>query len=156
MKALAASHPNNKLLDGRGLPGSHDIPVMYESLTKLRGINEDNSPVSVDLPIYDKSQYEGRGERSTKVQTVTKPIHLVLFEGWMVGYYPIEDSQIEELYSKTATNDAFFKRHNLEHLLEVNHLLSTYAEKIWVLIDAFLILKPLDIKYTFEWRRQVG
>lgn len=80
LTALASNNPNNGLLHGRGLPGTHDLPLGAEVLNALRHINSREGKV-VQLPIYDKSQYGGLGDRSQETNEVKGPLDLVIFEG---------------------------------------------------------------------------
>lgn len=45
---------------------------------------------------YDKSAYAGRGDRAPQSSwpVVQGPLEVVLFEGWMSGFAPVEDAQV--------------------------------------------------------------
>ena len=51
------------------------------------------------MPTYDKSAFEGKGDRGEN-RVVQPPIDLVLFEGWMLGYQPVDESKAFELEKK--------------------------------------------------------
>ena len=80
LKALAAAHPDNPFLRGRGLPGTHDIPLGL-SLQSLREINHTQSD-DIRIPRLDKSLFNGEGDRLPKSERtpVLGPIDLVLLE----------------------------------------------------------------------------
>jgi hypothetical protein len=45
---------------------------------------------------YDKSAYSGRGDRAdpSTWPTVSGPVDIVLFEGWMSGFAPASDEEV--------------------------------------------------------------
>ena len=48
--ALAAAHPQNALLKGRGQPGTHDVPLGTEVLNKLKRINNSTGEAGRSFP----------------------------------------------------------------------------------------------------------
>lgn len=68
------------MLSGRGLPGTHDLPLGRKVLQSLSEINEGEGK-TVELPIYDKSQYSGKGDRAKETKRIQGPLDLVIFEG---------------------------------------------------------------------------
>ena len=60
LTAFAEAHPRNKLLYGRGQPGTHDTELGREIIEGLKTINDvENGPGQVALPVFDKSLFEG-------------------------------------------------------------------------------------------------
>src|SRR5436190_8432944 len=55
--ALGRENPDNKLLQHRGEPGTHDVSLGVETLESL--LAEKSTPI----PSYDKSKYNGQGDR---------------------------------------------------------------------------------------------
>jgi D-glycerate 3-kinase len=93
-RALAARHPGNPYLLYRGYPGTHDVALgarVIEELTALR----DGAEVLV--PTYDKSAHAGRGERAPMSgwRRVHGAVDLLIVEGWMLGFSPVDDAAIE-------------------------------------------------------------
>ncbi|KDN46138.1 hypothetical protein K437DRAFT_256319 [Tilletiaria anomala UBC 951] len=166
---LAAAHPRNKLLHGRGQPGTHDMQLGLVCLQRLRGINGSfaadsqyaiATKGSVHLPIFDKSQFDGEGDRSDKTVQVEAPVDIVIFEGWCLGFAPIGREQIERRYKEAVqrakpelkTRDdnqsdgekaPYFLQHNIESLLELDERLGEYERKWYPLIDDFIQLRPV-------------
>ncbi|MDP1916146.1 MAG: hypothetical protein Q8L14_07865 [Myxococcales bacterium] len=95
--ALASRHPGNPLLEHRGYPGTHDVELGARVLQALRDGHD------VDVPRYDKSAHGGRGDRSDEVTPIRGRVDVVLLEGWMLGFRPVEHVVDERL---RVPNDA--------------------------------------------------
>lgn len=110
----------SKLLSGRGLPGTHDLPLLASVLASLSRINSPRSSPSlaatapkaptpsavtfprVDAPIYDKSAFAGKGDRKTEPNTINGPVDVVLLEGWCMGFYPLSKSELQRRWSRVS------------------------------------------------------
>ncbi|KAJ9122515.1 hypothetical protein QFC22_001944 [Naganishia vaughanmartiniae] len=159
---LRDDNPGNKLLAGRGLPGSHDIELGRTVLQSLYNINQaTGSANTVYLPIFDKSLFGGEGDRSTQAIPVESPVDVVLFEGWSVGFCPLEDDELELRYSSAQQEyrdtarkfDApAFLRHSLQDLLTVNRLLKTTADALWGFFTVFIQLELASLSQIYYWR----
>ena len=91
---VAADHPTNPLLRFRGNPGSHDVPLGIATIESLRLLNDAGSGAkTAAVPRYDKTMRMGRGDRAPRDvwPVVTAPLHVVLLEGWMLGFSPVGD-----------------------------------------------------------------
>lgn len=90
----------NFFLSGRGVAGTHDLKLgqdVINDLTTCKG------PTRV--PVYDKSAFSGKGDRSETWREVQGPFDLVLVEGWMLGYKPVDEileKKMEEAYPGMA------------------------------------------------------
>ncbi|KAF8316121.1 hypothetical protein DL93DRAFT_2135297 [Clavulina sp. PMI_390] len=107
----------NVLLKGRGLPGTHDVPLLAQVLNALYHINDepastgpalqqDNGnhtnipssdpvvPRTVQIPRYDKSMHSGQGDRLPESDTLTGPLDVVILEGWCMGFYPLSPEKL--------------------------------------------------------------
>jgi len=126
--ALAAVHPGNPYLEHRGFPGTHDVSLGTSVLEALR------NGAAVDVPRYDKSAHQGRGDRSSEVTHVTPPVDLVFLEGWMLGFEPVAQLRDERL---TFSNQA----------------LAGYRR--WTSrLDAFVVFEMKDVEQVVQWRIQ--
>ncbi|RYP15181.1 hypothetical protein DL766_009480 [Monosporascus sp. MC13-8B] len=147
-EALAASHPDNQLLQVRGEPGTHDMELARRFFTALRK----GKPAKV--PQYDKSAYSGRGDRAPESSwaTVNGPgqprVRVVIFEGWCVGFRRLSQS---ELAGKWNAPSRTLKRHSLDHLNPVNERLGEY-DVITDLFDAFVHIDAEDTEWVYDWR----
>mmetsp|Transcript_33837 Transcript_33837/g.100752 ORF Transcript_33837/g.100752 Transcript_33837/m.100752 type:complete len:328 (-) Transcript_33837:340-1323(-) len=140
--ALRESHPDNRLLAMRGNAGTHDLRLGRETVEALRALMQPGA--SMQVPRYNKSAYEGQGDRAPKETwpKVTGPLDIVLFEGWMSGFAarPAEDNQ------QLAKIDP--------GLVKVNELLAEYAGMWDALVDAWLVVRIGDPQWVFQWRLQ--
>lgn len=93
-KQLAASHPSNPLIQHRGQPSTHDLPLALSVFSALHDKKE------CQIPSYEKSAYNGQGDRIPQNQwkSVNKEgeeaIEVVIFEGWCVGFRPLEMTEL--------------------------------------------------------------
>ena len=88
---------DNKLLQVRGNAGTHDLQLGRETLAALQSAVSADTEVAV--PRYDKSKNEGRGDRAERSSWphVQGPIDIILFEGWMLGFSPIEETEVAKV-----------------------------------------------------------
>ena len=145
---LAATHPHNGLLHGRGQPGTHDVPLGARILDSLKAINDTGE--TVRIPSFDKSQFNGEGDRVPKTDwtPVNGPLDVVLLEGWCVGFYPQSTEDIERAMKETPAGlDGVFDmgQFTLEQVLEVNQLLVQYLTW-WDMIDVFVQVRATSIR----------
>lgn len=155
--------PQNKLLLGRGQPGTHDLVLAVDTLEKLAKINS-NPQDTVHLPIYDKSAYSGKGDRSAHTTTVKGPVDVVIFEGWAVGFQSLPPEDLEKQYKEASEDPSgyaqsrfgydrpFMLDHSLNDMLHINQLLQEYGSKLWQYLTAFVQLKPESMSYVWKWR----
>ncbi|KAI5463215.1 P-loop containing nucleoside triphosphate hydrolase protein [Mariannaea sp. PMI_226] len=146
--ALAEAHPDNALVQHRGEPGTHDLPLanaFFDAL--MRG-----DPAK--LPKYDKAINAGNGERLpesewTPVNQPGQPkIQAIILEGWCVGFRPLT---LEAIEARQNGPNRTLKMHKLEHLLFVNEKLAEY-DSLTNLFNAFIQVDAEDIGYVYGWR----
>ena len=140
--ALASAHPQNALLKGRGQPGTHDVPLGTETLNKLKRINDSaGAEAQVELPSFDKSLFNGEGDRAPSSAVIRPPVDVVLFEGWCNGFYTMSREEVERRFVAPVTGlgEAFFEKrgYRVEDVLDVNERLKSYVSW-WDLFDAFV------------------
>lgn len=145
---LAGEHPDNALVQVRGEPGTHDIALLRSFFDGLLS----GKPVRV--PAYDKSAYNGLGDRTAE-RTWTPlngpgqtPVKVVILEGWCVGFRALDPAEVERLWSAPSRT---LHSHKLEHLLFINEQLKGY-DAITDLFDAFIHIDAEDTEYVYEWR----
>lgn len=78
---LGLRHSSNKLLQGRGLPGTHDVELAINIIQQLK--NPD--PQTLLIPSYNKAAFNGEGDRSSNWIELQRPIDVVMFDGWFLG-----------------------------------------------------------------------
>jgi D-glycerate 3-kinase len=93
-RALAEHHTGNPYLLYRGYPGTHDVALGARVIEALGACREG---ADVTVPVYDKSANAGRGDRApeSRWRHVTGPVDLVIVEGWMLGFAPVDEATLE-------------------------------------------------------------
>ena len=152
LAALADAYPSNSLLHGRGQPGTHDIDLGISILLRLKSINASSRSEVVKIPSFDKSLFNGEGDRIPEAEwTLVKgPLDVVLLEGWCVGFYPTSREVIEARIQDTPRGlEGVFdmEKYSLESVLEVNKKLVEYV-KWWEMFDVFVQVS--SVLSTFE------
>ncbi|EIW80395.1 P-loop containing nucleoside triphosphate hydrolase protein [Coniophora puteana RWD-64-598 SS2] len=176
LQAVSAENPGNLLLQGRGQPGTHDVPLGSKVLAALKSINELGAE-EVELPVFDKSLHGGKGDRLPEGSHVHGPLDIVLLEGWCVGFAPLpgkgSGAKSEDVRGTTIGKrwrepvpslghgdelhmdmEAFVKEER--YVWEVNERLKEYVEW-WKMLDAFVQIRgPEDQRYRiiYKWRMQ--
>ncbi|KAH9824163.1 P-loop containing nucleoside triphosphate hydrolase protein [Melampsora americana] len=168
--ALEGRYPENSLLRGRGPPGTHDIKLATAVFNVLEDINS-HSNKSVCIPRYDKSAFGGKGDRS-HVETIelASTLHLVILEGWMVGFQSRPERDFVNQYSETLSlalgramwshptiklppaPKTYITGHKCQDLVQVNELLQPYQKNIWSKLDLLIKVIPKDYDWVYKWR----
>ena len=160
--SLRERDPPNKLLQTRGQPGTHDKAL---SLQFFRSIM-DPSEYTL-LPSFDKALFNGEGGRVPRENWERIPakhtIDIVIFEGWCVGFQPLEEDQLRSRWCEAAEvqNKSYYptqtlKDHSIGDLLEVNDHLRGYCELFMgpCHLDYLVHLDTDDLANVYEWRIQ--
>ncbi|CAE6337573.1 unnamed protein product [Rhizoctonia solani] len=159
---LGRAHPDNALLQGRGLPGSHDPVLGAEILEHLSRINtEDDTAIS--LPVFDKSVHQGFGDRSNETVQVRAPVDVVILEGWCFGFQPLSLAELGRKYDepeteggagKNPSSHRYFKSHSLTSLETINGNLKNYVDLWYRYFTHFIQIVPENLYDVFDWRLQ--
>jgi len=93
-QAVANAHPANPYLQYRGYPGTHDVDLGARVIDALASCVEGSV---VLLPVYDKSAHQARGDRApaSRWRRATGPFDMVIVEGWMLGFVPVDEASLE-------------------------------------------------------------
>jgi len=134
--SLASNHPTNPLVQHRGQPSTHDLPLLISTLSALRERSR------TKLPAYDKSLFNGQGDRTDPEdweevnKNTNETIDVIILEGWCLGFCALS---IEELVKehrlarlKRMNEDGFTQLGNLEleNVEFVNNALKDY-QGVW-------------------------
>eukprot|EP00879_Flechtneria_rotunda_P015702 GHRR01016424.1.p1 GENE.GHRR01016424.1~~GHRR01016424.1.p1 ORF type:complete len:355 (+),score=81.51 GHRR01016424.1:153-1217(+) len=135
--AVVAAHPDNRLLGVRGNAGTHDLALGAQTLQQLKGLKAAGHSVAV--PRYDKSAFQGRGDRADPVTwpRISGPLQLVFFEGWMLGFSPVGEAAAAAVE---------------QSLVEVNSRLGAYQEAWDNLVDSWLVIRIGDPQWVYGWQ----
>ena len=139
--ALAESiHP---LFATRGVPGTHDLALLNETISALR-----QPSGAVPVPAFDKA-LDDRTE-IVHWRQVSAPVQLILLEGWCVGLLPQSESELESpINPMEAEQDP-----SLVWRREVNRQLANGYAHLFGELDALLLLQAPSFDAVFEWRWQ--
>ncbi|KAL9051103.1 MAG: hypothetical protein Q9162_006227 [Coniocarpon cinnabarinum] len=172
---LKRAHKGNALLQTRGQPGTHDTRLCLSTLRSLKN----GKPVSI--PRYDKSAFNGEGDRlPASTWDTVSDVDVILFEGWSLGFRPLgtatarlrhstaqinfarlwekqcaipRDAPIEADIIKPGTEAGRLGNQKLEDVLVVDKNLRDY-EEITELFDLFVHLDSEDLQLVYEWREE--
>lgn len=137
---IAEKYARNKLMKYRGMPGTHDLPLLVETLDQIRDFcrGGDCSLDKVQVPRYDKTAYEGRGDRAHKEQwsTLRGGVDVMLLEGWCMGFEPLPHNELSD-----------------DDLAVVNDHLSRYRS-VYDRLDSMLVIEIADMDWVYGWRLQ--
>ncbi len=128
--AFAKCYSQNRLLQQRGYPGTHDIALGLKTLESFRASER------TKIPVYEKSLHNGRGDRlpETEWRVATSPVDVIFLEGWMLGFTPVNDDILP---------DANFR--------QINQFLNSYLA--WYsFFDHWIFLVPSQVEDIIEWR----
>lgn len=129
-------------LKWRGPPGTHDVDLGIQILDQVRA-NETDTRIQV--PRFDKSAFEGQGDRSGFETIPTADI--VLFEGWFVGARPIQPQVFEQAPSPIDTPA------DRQFAAEMNQRLQAYLP-LWDRLDRLMVLNLADYQLSKQWRKE--
>jgi D-glycerate 3-kinase len=132
--------------------GTHDMQLARELFTALKN----GTPVRI--PQYDKSAYDGQGDRVpySQWEEVNRLGHarvqVIIFEGWSVGFRALAPEEVERKQAASrAQKSATLWKHRLEDLLFVNEKLREY-DVMTNMFDAFIHIDALETIYVYGWR----
>lgn len=136
---LREANPGNRLLEFRGNAGSHDLSFSIETLTALTKLTKEG--VKMTVPRYNKSAYNGRGDRAdpSTWPEVKGPLTAVLFEGWMLGFKPVPDDVVKAVDPQLEV---------------VNKNLEAYYDAWEKFVKAWVVIKIKDPSCVYQWRLQ--
>ncbi len=126
----------------RGVPGTHDIKMLYYCIKNLKN----KKFKKIKIPKFDKS-IDDRLPKNKWLKINKKP-NIVIFEGWCVGATAQKKKDliipINKLEKHSDEKKIWRKQVNLE--LKKNY------KKIFNLIDKLIFLKVPSFGYVFKWR----
>ena len=153
---LSIDYDKNPLFKFRGNAGSHDLPLLMNTMQKFVNIYDTNI---IKVPRYNKLLHDGLGDRDIESnwEVISDPsdIDVVLFEGWMLGFQAIDDEEIQQIENTSRDSlvspPLYPQPVNMTGISQVNQKLKAY-KALHELFDGWLVLAPEDISYVFQWR----
>ena len=133
-------HP---LLATRGVPGTHDMPMLAACVEKLRNLDAETS---LSLPRFDKA-------RDDRTNTDTWPVivgqvDLIILEGWCVGSKPQPDDRLVQPVNSLERDEdpsGEWRRYVNEQLK------GSYAD-LFAQLDTLIFLRAPDMGAVHRWR----
>ena len=131
-RRIAEQYPSNRLMQYRGMPGTHDLDLLNDTLDDLRHSRK------VSIPRYDKTAFGGRGDRAPKKdwKHISEKTDVVLLEGWCMGFEAVPDDEVIHPDLRVV-NDA---------LKDFNSMYSR--------LDGLFIIEISNMEWVFDWRLQ--
>lgn len=145
MLAVARQNASNPLLQGRGQPGTHDVALGTSLLHAIRALSA-TSDTPVHLPVYDKSAWQGAGDRAPTHVTVHAPLDVVLFEGWCLGMHALDTAALHQ-----RMTDAPLSTYTFADLAPIQAELHVWEQQWYPLLDAFIQFCPQAPAGASRW-----
>ncbi|SCV99636.1 LAFE_0A07558g1_1 [Lachancea fermentati] len=148
--ALGARYPDNALLQGRGLPGTHDMPLLRAFVASLG-----TAAGTLQVPQYDKAQFCGEGDRVAP-RSVRLPLDVVLIEGWFLGFEAVGAHALARMYAEETPRGQALRRHGLQQLVQIDAALPAYAQLLWdnPAVSSVGVVLAADVANVYRWRAQ--
>ena len=134
-------HP---LLATRGVPGTHDLPLLFEALDSLMNAREGD----IALPVFDKLGDDRLPSDQWRI--ITRKPSLILLEGWCVGALPETVSECRKPVNRLERE---FDSQGAWRLWVSEQLQGEYA-KLFGRLDRLIFMQVPGLNQVIEWRRQ--
>ena len=141
-RSLLASE-THELFATRGVPGTHDIPMLNACLGKLLALGPGDS---CRLPRFDKA-IDDRADESEWL-TLSGPVDVILLEGWCVGSFAQTEGELRDPVNeleRTRDPDGHWRRY-------VNHRLATDYAAVFAQIQMLIFLRAPGFDAIYRWR----
>jgi D-glycerate 3-kinase len=158
---LAQVHHDNPLLQHRGQPSTHDLPLASAIFKNLKT----NQPTKI--PRFNKALFSGQGDRvpCSEWIAVNSPGHkrlsVVIFEGWSVAFEALSTEDLASKHSKAteAAKQSTIQEPytgqlghvTLANVTTINEALKHYGE-ITSQFDGLVHIDAEDTQFVFDWR----
>ena len=131
-------HP---LFETRGVPGTHDVSLLCETLQQL---TRENSEVAI--PRFDKSRDDRYPEGAW--DKVSSPFDIVIVEGWCLGTPAQADEDLRKPVNDLEAledPDGSWRRY-------VNQQLGGRYQDLYQLMDLWIMLQAPSFACIYQWR----
>ena len=130
-------HP---MLATRGVPGTHDVALMIDTLEQLQAGAE------TQITRFDKSIDDRL--TSPEIEVSRGPVGLIVIEGWCWGASAEPDHNlVEPINELEGLQDAegVWRRY-------VNQALATDYQKLFTMVDQLIMLQAPSFDIVYQWR----
>ena len=135
-KKLAKKFKTN-LFETRGVPGTHNFKLLYETIDQLRG-----KKFPVYLPTFDKVT-----DNTKKYKRKISRADLIILEGWCVGSKTIDTKYLNQNINELEKN----KDQNLIWRTAYNNFLDDY-QKIFNKFNYYVFIKLPNWENVINWK----
>ncbi|MFT5335421.1 MAG: D-glycerate 3-kinase [Halioglobus sp.] len=138
LKLSEGIHP---LLATRGVPGTHDMALLSETIDALLDVGPAES---VPVPRFDKSS----DDRSLEPERVDLPVNIVLLEGWCLGARPQSWEALVEpvnTLEEIEDPDGVWRTH-------INAVLERDFLPLYDRVDRWVMLQAPGFDSVYQWR----
>ena len=144
-KKIQEKYPRNPFYQiSRGLPGTHRVKLLQETLKRAK------MGADFEIPIFDKSLYHGNGGVLAKTRKVRGRQNFVIMEGWCVGIPEISSQKFLSICKK---NKIDIKK--LDPRLKYHRAVLDFIKEyrpLWKFMDYVIMLKADSPEAHKKWR----
>jgi len=134
-------HP---LFATRGVPGTHDVSLLLDTLDRLLSAGEGELAV----PRFNKAEDDRHPqEHWTLIET---PVDIILFEGWCLGVKAQPTAALQEpvnALERDEDPEGTWRVH-------VNRALATEFPPVYAMVDRWLMLRAPSFACVQRWRQE--
>ena len=144
-KKLREKYPDNPFYQiSRGLPGTHRVSHLKKILKRLKQGQD------TEIPVFDKSLHDARGDISKKTIKVKGRKDFVIFEGWCLGLPAVSTKKLAEVSKKNKIPLRSIDP-QLRYAKVVLDLAKEYRS-LWKFLDITVMLIPDSSELHQKWR----
>lgn len=135
-----AVHP---LLETRGVPGTHDIPMLTRIIDALG-----QSAGDVHIPCFNKAMDDRYPE--TEWKQASLPVQVIILEGWCLGTPPQADTELQTPVNSFEADED----HDHQWRRFVNEQLRTFYPTLFNRVNYWVMLKAPNFDCVYRWRQE--
>jgi len=139
---LSLAEKIHPLLETRGVPGTHDVALMRDTLQRL--IEKGGESGEICIPRFDKLS----DDRYPESDRVSLPCDVVLFEGWCLGTPAQADEALHDPVNELEAREdpeGIWRRY-------VNRQIGEGYQDIYQLLDLWIMLQAPSFECVCRWR----
>ncbi len=128
----------------RGLPGTHRVKLLLETLKKAKEGKD------FEIPVFDKSLYQGKGDVLPKNRKIKGRHDFIILEGWCVGIPTVSSHKLLEICKKNSIAIKKIDPKLQDHKIVLNFIKE--YRPIWKWLDYQIMLKADSSEVHKRWR----
>ncbi len=128
----------------RGIPGTHRVKFLLETLKKAK------TGKDFEIPVFDKSLYHGKGDVLPKTRKIWGRHDFIILEGWCVGIPSVSSNKFLEICKKNNINIKKIDP-KLQDYMVVLDFVKEY-QPLWKQLDYQIMLKADSPEVHKRWR----